>query len=70
MLMLIAQAGFPLSVGHIAIMVVVVAAIVALVYIALNQFGIAIPPWVVSAFWVLVVAFCIVFAIKLAMTMG
>jgi hypothetical protein len=38
------------GIGEIAIMIVVIAAVVALVYVALNQFGVAIPPWVIQCF--------------------
>jgi hypothetical protein len=65
----IAQIAGGYSIGQIAIAVVIVAAVVALVYIALRQFGIAIPEWVVQVFWVLIVAFVIIFAIKLVLSM-
>lgn len=65
---LLAQfAGY--SVAHIAIMIVIIAAIVGLVYVALNQFGVAIPPWVIQIFWIIVVAFCVIAAIKLVASM-
>lgn len=57
------------SVVQLAIYVVVVAAVVALVYVALQQFGIAIPGWVINVFWILVVAFVVIAAIKLVAAM-
>lgn len=57
------------SIAEIAIFIVVVAAIVALVYIALRQFGLGIPEWVKQVFWVLVVAFVVIIAIKLLVSM-
>lgn len=54
-----------LSIVEIAILIVVVAAIVALVYVALKQFGVGIPPWVVQVFWIIVVAFVVILSIKL-----
>lgn len=57
------------GVGQIAIAVVVIAAVVALVYIALRQFGVAIPAWVQQVFWILVVAFVIILAIRLVLGM-
>lgn len=57
------------GIGELAIMVVIIAAVVALVYVALNQFGVAIPPWVARIFWIVVVAFCVIFAIRLVMGM-
>lgn len=61
--------GWDWGVGSIAILVVVIAAVVALVYIALRQFQVTIPAWVVQVFWVLVVCFVIIFAIRLVLTM-
>lgn len=46
------------------IFIVIVAACVALVYVALRQFGITIPPWVVQVFWIVVVAVVVIFAIR------
>jgi hypothetical protein len=50
--------------GEVAIAIVVVAAVVALVWIALRQFGIAVPVWVQQVFWVLVVAVVVILAIR------
>lgn len=55
----------PFSIVQMTIMIVVVAAVCALVFLALNQFGISIPGWVQSAFWIVVVACVIIFAIRL-----
>lgn len=52
------------SIVQLLIMVVIIAACVALVFVALNQFGIAIPMWVIHVFWICVVAFVIVVAIR------
>jgi hypothetical protein len=49
---------------HLAIAIVVIAAVVALVYVALQQFGVSIPPFVVKCFWICVVAVVVIFAIK------
>jgi len=57
------------SLGQLAIAVVIIAAIVALVYVALRQFGITIPPWVVQVFWIIVVAFVVIAAIKIVLSM-
>ena len=57
------------SVGEIAIAIVVIAAIVACVYVALSKFGVAIPDWVKTLFWIIVVAFAVIFCIRLLMSM-
>lgn len=64
--MLLAQAlvrGWTLT--DLAVAVVVVAAVIALVVVALRQFGVAIPGWVQQVFWIIVVAFVVVAAIKI-----
>lgn len=66
---LAAIAPWGLSIPDLAILIVAIAAIVALVFVALRQFGIAIPGWVVHVFWILVVAFVIIVAIRLVSSM-
>jgi hypothetical protein len=58
-------APWGLSVVELAIYVVVVAAIVALVYVALRQMGVEIPAWIKQVCWIVVVAFVVIMAIKL-----
>lgn len=57
------------SISQLLIAVVIVAACVALVTIALRKFGIAIPDWVVQVFWVVIVAFVVIFGIRLVSSM-
>jgi hypothetical protein len=57
------------SLGEILIAIVVIAACVALVYVALRQLGIAIPGWVVQVFWIVVIAFVVILAIRLVLSM-
>jgi ethanolamine transporter EutH len=52
------------SLVDLAIAVVVLAAVVALVYVALRQFGIAIPAWFQQVVWIVIVAVVVVVAIK------
>lgn len=59
----------PYSFTELAIWLVVVSAVIALVYIALKQFNISIPSWVVNIFWILLVAFVVIFAIRLVSSM-
>jgi hypothetical protein len=67
---LLAQAAWRAwSLGDLLVAVVVIAACVALVYVALRQFGIVIPQWVVSVFWIVVVAFVVIMAIRLVMSL-
>lgn len=54
---------------NILIAIVVIAACVALVYVALRQFGIGIPPWVIQCFWIVVVAFVVILCIRIVTSM-
>jgi hypothetical protein len=56
------------SLANMLIAIVVIAACVALVYVALKQFGIQIPQWVIQCFWIVVVAFVIIACIRLVLS--
>ncbi len=51
------------------IAVVIVAAVVAVVFAALREFGIEIPPFVVRVFWIVCCAVLAVFAIRLLLSL-
>ena len=53
------------SLVDIAIAVVIIAAVVALVYVALRQFGVTIPPWFLNVIWIVIVAIVVIVAIKI-----
>ncbi len=57
------------SVGQIAIAIVLIAGAVALVCVALRQFNVAIPAWVIQVIWILAVAFVVILAIRILMSM-
>lgn len=52
------------SIVQIVIAIIVIAAVVGILYIALQQFGVTIPPFVVKVFWILVCAVVCILAIK------
>jgi hypothetical protein len=52
------------SVVDIVIATIVIVAVIAILYIALNQFGVQIPQFVVRIFWIIVVAVIAILAIK------
>lgn len=61
--MILAQlAGY--SIVHLIILVIVIAACVGILYVALRQFGVQIPRFVVLIFWIVVCAVLAIFAIK------
>jgi hypothetical protein len=54
----------PGGIAGLAIWIILVAAIAAIVFIACKAMGVAIPPWVVQVFWVLIIAVVCIVAIK------
>jgi hypothetical protein len=56
------------SIASLAITLIVLFAVVAIVYIAAKVMGITIPNWVVQIFWVVVVAFVCIAAIRIILS--
>lgn len=72
MIPLLAAAAGPFwgfGIGELLVGIVILAACVALVYVALQQFQITVPGWVVQCFWIVVVAFVVVLAIRLVLSL-
>jgi len=55
--------------GQILIVAIVFAACIGITYVALNAFGIVIPSWAVTIFWIVVVAFVAIVAIKFLLSL-
>jgi hypothetical protein len=53
------------NIGQYAILLVFIAAVLVITYIACTAMGVIIPAWVVNVFWVLVIAFVCIAAIRL-----
>lgn len=58
------------SVGQIALFAVVLAGVIAVVYIAITAMGVPIPSWVVSILWVIGVVLLAALAIKVIISIG
>ena len=66
---LLAQFGAGYSLVHLLVLVVIIAACVGIMYVALQQFGVTIPRFVVMIFWIVVCAFCAIAAIRFVASM-
>ncbi len=55
--------------GELLVGIVIFAAVIAVVYVALNYFEVAPPPWAVKIFWIVIVAAVAIFAIRLLLSM-
>ena len=67
--MLFAQAVSGVGLGQLLIYVVVIAACIGIVFLALQQFGVSIPPFAVRIFWIVVCAFLAIVAIRFVLSM-
>lgn len=60
--------AMPASIGELLIWVVVIAACIALTYVALKKLNVQIPDWIIQVFWIVVVALVVIFAIRLVLS--
>lgn len=61
---LLAQGIGGIGLMQMIIIAIVIAGALAILFVALKHFGIAIPPWAVSIFWIVIVVFVSVIAVK------
>jgi len=66
-MMVLAQAGLAGSVAHLVILAIIVAAVVGIGAIAIRASGVSVPQWVISIFWIVVIALVAIFAIRVVM---
>ena len=57
-----------MSISQIAIAIVVFAAVCALVFVALRQFGVSPPDWFLQCLWIVIIAVVVVVAIRFVMS--
>ena len=57
------------SVAQMVIGLIVIISVVGILYVVAQANGVEIPAWVVKIFWIVVVAFVAIFAIRLLMSM-
>ncbi len=50
--MLLAQLGG--DIGHWAVLIIIIAAVIAVVFVVTQQMGVAVPAWVITIFWIIV----------------
>ncbi len=68
---LLAQAGgmWGFSFEALIIRIIIIAAVIGILYIALDYFGVKIPGWLLKCIGIVVVAFVCIVCIKLLMSM-
>lgn len=61
---------FGLSIVNLIILAVIIAACLALMFVAFRKYGIQVPEWVIQCFWIVIVAIVVIFCIKLVWSMA
>ena len=61
--------GIQWSLGNIAIAVIVIAAVVGIVLLAMKEFGVQCPPWLIKMIVIVVVAAVAIVAIKFLLSL-
>lgn len=57
------------SIGEVVIAIIIIAAICGILWVALRQFGVAIPQFVIQIFWILVCAVLCILAVRFLMSL-
>ena len=70
MVAILAQGGAAGTIGHWAMLIILIAAIVGVVFVITRACGVSIPEWVVHVFWILLAAFVGILAIKFLLTIS
>jgi hypothetical protein len=63
-------AGGSYSIVQMVVMAIVLISVVGIAYVVAQANGVAIPPWVVRIFWIVVIAVVAIFAVRLIMGMA
>lgn len=58
-----------MSLVSLAIAVILIGAVAAIVVVAIRAMGLQIPAWVITMFWIVLVAFVAIFAIRFLASM-
>lgn len=69
-LALLGQVAFGgIGTGQLLIYAVVIAACLGIVFLAMGHFGVRVPPVVMNIFWIVLIAFVAIVAIRLVLSM-
>ncbi len=68
MLPILAQIGGG-TIVHWVVLIIIICAVVGIMFVALREFGVTIPDFVVKIFWIVIAAVLAIAAIKLILSM-
>ncbi len=67
--MILAQLAGGYSLIQVIIFIIILCGVFGVLFVVMRQTGIQIPPWLMTIFWIVVVCFVAIFAIRLLMSM-
>ena len=69
MIPILAQLAGGYSLIQVIIFLIVLCGVFGILFVVMRQTGIQVPPWIITIFWIVVVCFVAIFAIRLLMSM-
>ncbi len=70
MIPLLAEIMFQgMSLGNIIVAIIIIAAVIAVLFVALRVFDVKIPDWVLQILWICVVAVVAIFAVRFLLSL-
>ncbi|HXI24955.1 MAG TPA: hypothetical protein VNG71_13915 [Pyrinomonadaceae bacterium] len=66
---ILAQLAGGYSLIQVIIFLIVLCGVFGILFVVMRQTGIQVPPWIITIFWIVVVCFVAIFAIRLLMSM-
>ncbi len=67
--MILAQLASGYSLIQVVIFIIILCGVFGVLFVVMKQTGVQIPPWIMTIFWIVVVCFVAIFAIRLLMSM-
>ncbi len=67
--MILAQLAGGYSLIQVVIFIIILCGVFGVLFVVMKQTGVQIPPWIMTIFWIVVVCFVAIFAIRLLMSM-
>lgn len=67
--MILAQLASGYSLIQVVIFIIILCGVFGVLFVVMKQTGVQIPSWIMTIFWIVVVCFVAIFAIRLLMSM-
>jgi hypothetical protein len=66
---ILAQLAGGYSLIQMIIFIIILCGVIGILFVVMKQTGVQVPPWIVTIFWIVLVCFVAIFAIRLLLSM-